>query len=737
MNTPAPVTSIKTDIFEFCQAYAGIIKPFAAALQGARATCQGKGDADVLQRPIAGFSDVHHRLESLLNKVEEQQAYLIIFGPLKSGKSTLMNAISAAYVSEVTSLPAYPCLVHVKHGDECSYVASRYDGEKLHLADNAALQALIQQSHQTLAGRLREVEDKGDTFDPGVHYPEAIRRVDVAMPARNLKDSLTVLVDTPGLYTRMKFGYDLMTREFRNSAACAVFVVKTDNLFLEQVFEEFNDLLDLFSRIFIVVNIDSNKRDLDPDGSLRPSLESESPGEVIRAFESLVMSAPLRRAQEAGRLKIYPIDLLNSASAAMRRATEPESGTDPLEAGQVTEAVATEANETAARGGGLDGKTSVMPMGWAEHPEASFSLFLKDLTNYLNSSDYLQEFMGDALLMGTNLGTEIREYCSPESTAALEIRQQKLATEFSDTQARLAAMEKLAAVDVKAAFGHIRGELQKHVAEVAAAAAAEAKQRALRRLGNWFECDQSVAELQRDWADLLDSCSKRVTSESHLKECALVANPLGGIRIDDPLRSPVLGLIELLEPVVASARATLGDAAPTQPSGLFQIEPEQLKVRKSVWDWLAIRSLAAVRRKLFGAPDALDREVPVLTKEKRLGEEGRQALEERILSELARRFPSEALRVSESRMTRYIEMYGKQLQATLQAAKDKDAAHLKALQQRLEDNVTILQTLGGMTRQTADVLAQIIALGRKYRSYSRVTSAAAQLAAAAADVTRL
>ena len=28
-----------------------------------------------------------------------------------------------------------------------------------------------------------------------------------------------VLVDTPGLYSRMRFGYDLMTREFRNFAA--------------------------------------------------------------------------------------------------------------------------------------------------------------------------------------------------------------------------------------------------------------------------------------------------------------------------------------------------------------------------------------------------------------------------------------------------------------------------------------------------------------------------------------
>jgi len=866
MKAAPPVASIKTDIFDFCQSYAGILKPFATSLEAVRATLQGKGDVEALQRPMAGFSDVQHRLESLLNKVEQQQAYLIIFGPLKSGKSTLMNAISAAYVSEVTSLPAYPCLVHVKHGDDCSFVVSRYSGEKLRLSDNAALQALIKQSHQTLAERLREVEDQGETFDPGVHYPDAIRRVDVTVPARNLKDSLTVLVDTPGLYTRMKFGYDLMTREFRNSAACAVFVVKTDNLFLEQVFVEFNDLLDLFSRIFIVVNIDTNKRDLDPDGSLRPSLESSSPGEVIRAFESLVMSAPLRRAQEAGRLKIYPIDLLNSASAAMLRANEPphpeaapaeaatdtapadesaayesaaahdvapaaaetptetatetatesvsespaaESAADPeLTAPAAAETPAPAERETAAAVSPADltpstadsaktvdaalplapqspaelpplpplvahpddlapqpatlplaalpqvdgempaalenpaasvgeiipsagnGRTIVMPTGWNDNPDASFAVFLKDLTDYLNSSDYLQEFMGDALLMGTNLGAEIQEHCSPASTAALETRQQALVADLGDTEARLAAMGKLAALDTKVAFAHVRGELQKHVVDVSVAAAAEARQKALKLLEDWFDSDQSVAALQRNWAALLDACGKRVSSECHLKERALVSNPLGGIRIDDSLRSPALGLVELLGPVVAAARAAMGDTAPAIHAGMFQIEPEHLKVHKSLWDWLAFRSLAAVRRRLFGAPDALDREVSVLVKEKRLGGEGRQALEERILSELSRRFPSEALRVSDLQISRYIETYGRDLHATLQAGRDKDAARKASLQQRIEDNLAILRTLAEITGETTEVLVEIDALGRKYHSYSRVTAAAAELAAA-------
>ena len=743
MTTTPPAPSIKTDIFDFCRTFSGLLKPFATSLDITRTSMQEKGDITVLQRPLAGFADVHHRLENLIHKVEEQQAYLIIFGPLKSGKSTLMNAISAAYVSEVTSLPAYPCLVHVKHGDDYSFVASRYSGEKLRFSDNASLQKLIEESHKTLADRLREVEESGEKFDPGVHYPEAIRRVDVAVPTRNMKDSLTVLVDTPGLYTRMKFGYDLMTREFRNSAACAVFVVKTDNLFLEQVFEEFNELLDLFSRIFIVVNIDSNKRDLEPDGSLKPSLESRAPGEVIRAFESLVMSAPLRHAQQQGRLKIYPIDLLNSASNAMRQALVPPPVED--QAAEITEfEVPAATNQTPGKYADeapvdeehsevavpecVDAMATAVTDGMSAPPseasEAPFSLFLKDLTDYLNSSDYLHEFMGDALLMGANLGNEIQNHCSRNATAALENSQKILAAELAETAARLATVEQLQALDVKASFTQLRAEARKHAEEVSKSSVVDALRKSLKQLEEWYGSDASVIALQNEWAALLAACGNRVNSECQLKLRSLVASPLGGIRISDSLRSSAVGLDELLAPVVGAARATLNKSESPLQVAPFHIGPEHLKVSKSLWDWLTFRSLAAVRRRIFGKSDAMDRVVPAMVKEKRLGAEGKQALEERIISELSRQFPGEAVRVSDAMLTAYSDTLGKEMGDKLRAAKEKHAARKADLTKRIQDNQAIRQKLDEVSSQAHALLAEVDKLGRKYHSYSRVAGAA-------------
>ena len=68
-------------------------------------------------------------MQLLSQKVSEQRAYVLIFGPLKSGKSTLMNSIAGSYVSEVSSLPAYPSLVFVSHGDKPEFLLTDYEGK--------------------------------------------------------------------------------------------------------------------------------------------------------------------------------------------------------------------------------------------------------------------------------------------------------------------------------------------------------------------------------------------------------------------------------------------------------------------------------------------------------------------------------------------------------------------------------------------------------------------------------
>src|SRR5690606_5215769 len=120
-------------------------------LGGILAGIQDQQDLDALRPVMTALAEIQHRFQTLEEKVAGQQAYVSIFGPLKSGKSTLMNAISGAYVSEITALPAYPCLVYVKDGPEQKFVVTDYQGGRTPCQDGGEMQERLQRAHIALA----------------------------------------------------------------------------------------------------------------------------------------------------------------------------------------------------------------------------------------------------------------------------------------------------------------------------------------------------------------------------------------------------------------------------------------------------------------------------------------------------------------------------------------------------------------------------------------------------------
>jgi hypothetical protein len=89
-----------------------------------------------------------------------------------------------------------------------------------------------------ISQRKSATEDRGDSFDPRSTFSRGRFGASISKfrSKRSASESSTVLVEYSRSLQPDDFGYDVLTREFRDSAACAVFVVKTDNLFLEQVF---------------------------------------------------------------------------------------------------------------------------------------------------------------------------------------------------------------------------------------------------------------------------------------------------------------------------------------------------------------------------------------------------------------------------------------------------------------------------------------------------------------------
>ena len=610
LDEPAP--AMRTTLKEFGEQFDARVRPLVEPIRRAVDTVAAAADNWPLSTVLPDLRELAHQVQALCDKVSEQQAYVLIFGPLKSGKSTFMNAMCSTYVSEVTSLPAYPCIVNVSHGEMPGFTVTRYDGTTMALADQDVLADVLQGAHRALMDRIRAVEAEGEDFDPARHMPDAVRKIDVRLPTADLAESGAVLVDTPGLYSRMKFGYDRLTRDFRNAAACAIFIVKTDNLFLEQVFDEFQELLDLFSRVFLIVNLDVTKRDLAPDGSLVPSLEREDPQRIITAFRDLSLSAPLTEAVDAGRLRIYPVDLLHSASARISRLQSAEEGRRPRR-----------------------------PRG-----EPHFDALLADLTDYLNSNEYFREFLLDSLRRTESLLRHLGEVAEHEQVAELHRQADQLREERDEAVARFEAVGRLRTVRWPLQAEDLGHRLATAIRHHADAAGEETGNLLAAEIRNWFDGEDGLQSLTAGAlgplsADARNRCEQFCYDEMSRQ----TTGDAVGLGLDESIMSDLKTAEIDLDPMARSAMADLpaGEApAPADPP----FGTADLPVRRGFWDWVLLRTKAKVRKRLFGRPDAPSLLILPAVKAKRLGEPAEQVMQSlaqqqlsSLLSEVADHLP--------------------------------------------------------------------------------------------------
>ncbi|MCH6255376.1 dynamin family protein [Puniceicoccaceae bacterium K14] len=666
---------MKTEIRTFCDDYAQQLAPFTSGLQDALKRLPPKQDDALLKRWRLRLQEVAHRAETLSGKIAQQQAFLLIFGPLKSGKSTLMNAISGAYVSEVSSLPAYPALVHVKHGQDRVFQATDYNGKKIEFANSNIMSEAIVKSHEELANKILEVERSGEVFDPQTHFPEAIRRLEVSTPADALKESGSVLVDTPGLYTRMRFGYDVMTRDFRDNASCAIFVVKSDNLFFEKVFEEFNELLGNFSRIFLVVNVDSSKKDLTPEGELVPSLESSNPKAVLDAFQSLAMSAPLREAYDSGNLNVYTIDLLKAAACELKKA----HGSDNL----------------------------------AVPGDDDFQRFVGDLTDYLNSSDYLKEFMYDSVRVGENLQEEVAAVAGKEAPDRLKTEAKKWRTRLDEVTVKLNAIQRLQQIDWATAFNDIHEEKDRLLSSFSERNGEELSERLKAAVDGWLNTDDSLRSL-RD-----DHLNKHVESETaddaqkileHLKQ--RMESPNGGANFSNEEAIAFRDAGLKIEDIVPNLIGEIGnEEALTNPRII--LNPEHMPIKRSFWDIILFRSKNSIQQKLFG-PKGTEF-VPVAKKQSYIGEKQREELRQRVgdfpktdLPEIQSNFVSQLLET-------YVGKLSSALKEKCEALESETQQNKKTCEEELEANNKAFRTFQALSQTNGAFGLSIADLNGRYQ----------------------
>ena len=672
---------MRTLLSQFCEEFEGVVRPLLDPLHETTEVLSSAGAEVAASSVLPTLRDLRHQLSVVADKVGEQQAYVLIFGPLKSGKSTLMNAMAAAYVSEVTSLPAYPCMNYVTSSEAREFVVTRYDGSQETFSDLTALRMVVNRAHTELSNEIRRVEEEGERFDAQVHYPSAIRRIDVKVPAGELDQSGAVLVDTPGLYTRMKFGYDRMTREFRDTAACAIFVVKSENLFLEQVFEEFNELLSLFSRIFLVVNLDTTKQDLRPDGTLAPSLECEDPVRIIEAFENLAMSAPLKAAAEEGRLRIYPVDLLRSAS---RRILS-------------------------------EGSEGVLFEGADQGPgQADFETFLGDLTEYLNSTDYLVAFLGDSIRRANLLLTEIQDTCRQPAVQELERQVRALRTEHDLARHRGELLGRLHSYDWNESTDELRSKVEAKLRERGRVAREATARQLVGTVEAWFQSDASLHTLLEDeLTPLFDSLQRELVGALEEALDEELGDAPAGLDLNQAIRDD-LGAANIdLSTLGRIARLQI-DSHKAGQSPAPSLDVETIPVRRSFWDWILFRTQATVRRRLFGPGSRPTARIATATKARSLGDPAREVMRLSIEEHLDLVLPELSSRL----MARVYGSFATQLHDSLREELNRKADENKSrcddLQSRLNQIGQVRDCLHALELRVSDGLEGMTVLSGRY-----------------------
>lgn len=660
-----------TQLPQFCGEFDALLRPFLAPVERVLAALEQSGPDRPERELRPPLLELRHHLGVLADKVASQQAYVLIFGPLKSGKSTLMNAVAAAYVSEVSSLPAYPCLVFVAGGPRREYVVTRYDGSRVTFTAARPLQDHIDAAHAELADAIRAAEGRGEVFDPPEHFPQAVRRVDVTVPGGELQRSGAVLVDTPGLYTRMRFGYDRMTRDFRDAAACAVFVVKSDTLFLEQVFHEFQQLLDLFSRIFLVVNVDAGKRDLGPDGALVPSLEQSQPDRILAAFTDLAMTAPLQRAHQEGRVRICAVDLLAAASAVLRQDVS----------------------------GGLP---------------ADFAAFRDELNSYLAGSDYLQAFLRDSLQRARGLLKEARTLADDPVADALRAELAARQRELAAVQALQSRLRTVLRLDLRATGHRFGGQLAQEVER----SARDEGQKLVRTLGasidTWFLSSHSLDWLLNShWTPLVQDYRADVQDAARRCFDQFQAQPGAGLdlpeALDDLIDAFGIDLVALRQRLLQDLGAVTWQGPATVP-----VDPGQLPVRKGVLDLVAFRSVERVRERMLGSVARPERKLSAKEKAGRLGEPGRLFLHQRVGEFRAALAPATAASLVQHFTVELRDRTAARLVELLREQEPRLLAEAERLQREQARLQAVLAPLDALATAAAELETQLRQLGGRY-----------------------
>ncbi len=679
---------------DFQRALAPLAAAVAAAAQGLRSTrCELPFDAHGLQESCGALA---RELAVLLERVAKERATVFVFGPAKAGKSTLLDALAGACVSEVSILPSYPCVARVRHGAGESTRLLRFDGSSEDLADPAALALVLQRAHHELAARVRATLAAGEAFDPARQLQHAVRRVEREHAAELLARGALELVECPPIHAPLFPSYAEMTLGEPDHARAGILVVRANQLCDDAVFDGIEELLAAFERLILVINLDERARELSRAGELAASPEREDPTRLIAAFEELSTSEPLARAVQSGRVPVLALDLLEAARARRHGAEEVPS----------------------------------------PRPRARFQDLLQELSRVLDSHESFRALQRSALRRAQDLGGEARalselpglnELCARRAAAereraALQTVQRALLRLGSRARAQWESAELFEGLRLRLAE---RGGLRaRELAQALDAPIARA-------LEDWFASQGSLAtliesgfeprlagaraELARSLERVLREEREEEREEGRKREGKeqrkLVADPAllsAAARTD--LDEARVSFFALFAPGLEAARVS------GPPAGPRPLDVQAIPVRPKLGQRLAWRDADEVRRGFFGPPEAPTTPLSSAEKARRLGAEARVAMQRSAVERAHAILAEEAARAARVLVEGLLTAFLAELERTVAREHARLVEPLAALAARLAELTQLADALAALAPACARAETALLALGERCKS---------------------
>lgn len=275
-------------------------------------------------------------LDFLRARTKRAEVRILVLGPLKAGKSTLMNVlVGDPHISQISALPAYPCFVEVKDLERDAEGNPVEAARAIFYApDNRVIKETTQQEGETyLNALLDEFMAQGDQAELKCERVEQR----IAMPRSPDGLSLT-LIDSPGLFFSRKVDnqffnrngwslasdsappdgegdYSGSTKRLYVEADVVIFAIRPEQLFFHVVSEWLRDFIrDELMRVFILVNASTHSKT--QEGDRFTNYNQVERAEEIRGYfiKHVADDALKARIVEDTRLSLRFADLLDVAT---------------------------------------------------------------------------------------------------------------------------------------------------------------------------------------------------------------------------------------------------------------------------------------------------------------------------------------------------------------------------------------------------------------------------------------